>query len=221
MTQPRAVIFDYGNVLCIPQQPSDVEKMAAICRMPVPRFAELYWRFRLAYDRAELNGDAYWGSVMREEGRTLSPDEVAQLIQLDGASWARPNPATLRGVERLRAAGVPLAILSNMPPEIKGYILEHCGWLSAFQYLVFSCDVALVKPDPAIYEECLKKLKLAPHEVLFLDDRPENVQAAAKLGIYSAVFDTAENAFAWMSQHLDFPSFVSTEKEPGLPAKCP
>ncbi len=217
----RAVIFDYGNVLCLPQQPSDVEKMAAICRMPIPRFVERYWQFRLAYDRAELDGNSYWTSVVREEGRALSPDEVTRLIQLDGASWARPNPATLRGVERLHAAGIPLAILSNMPPEVKGYILEHCGWLSVFQHLIFSCDVGLAKPDPAIYRECLKKLKLAPSEALFLDDKPENVWAAAKLGIQGVVFDTAEKAFAWISQHLDFASFVFPEKEPGLPANHP
>lgn len=219
IARPRAVIFDYGNVLCVPQQPSDVEKMAAVCHMPVPRFAELYWRFRLAYDRAELDGDSYWSSVIREESRALSPDEIARLIQLDGASWARPNQATLRGVERLRAAGIPMAVLSNMPLEVKDYILEHCRWLSAFQHLVFSCDVRLVKPDPAIYQECLKKLKLAPGEVLFLDDKPENVQAAVELGIHGTVFDAAENALEWMSQRLDLPPLVSTEAEPSLPAK--
>jgi putative hydrolase of the HAD superfamily len=124
-------------------------------------------------------------------------------------------------VERLHAAGIPLAILSNMPPEVKGYILEHCSWLSVFQHLIFSCDVGLAKPDPAIYRECLKKLKLAPSEALFLDDKPENVWAAAKLGIQGVVFDTAEKAFTWISQCLELPALVATEAEPNLPAQSP
>src|SRR5271165_1521505 len=113
--QVRGVIFDYGNVLCHPQRPSDHESMAEICGIPLARFRELYWRFRAAYDRADLSGESYWVAVAGEENRALERTQIARLIELDTASWARENDDAVAWARQLRDAGFPLALLSNMP----------------------------------------------------------------------------------------------------------
>ena len=192
----RAVIFDYGNVLCQPQTAASVERLAAVCAMQLSRFSELYWRSRLAYDRADLSAGAYWSAVLEAGGRTLSPGQLRQLIAIDGHSWARPNVAAIRWVRQLRQAGLRLAVLSNMPLEIRQYIVSHCAWLSCFHHLTFSCDVGRAKPEAEIYQECLRSLDLPPEETLFLDDRSENVEAAVGLGLHGLVFDTTENTLA-------------------------
>jgi len=51
-----AVVFDYGNVLCLEQSSSDMERMARICRVPATRFSEGYWGLRASYDRGDLSG---------------------------------------------------------------------------------------------------------------------------------------------------------------------
>ena len=56
----RGVIFDYGNVICHTQKPSDLEAMAQVCGIAMPRFRELYWKFRVPYDRGDLTAEAYW-----------------------------------------------------------------------------------------------------------------------------------------------------------------
>ena len=76
----RGVIFDYGNVLCYKQRPSDVDSMAQVCGIAVPRFQQLYWRFRMAYDRADLTAQTYWQAVAGEEEIALSPEQLARLI---------------------------------------------------------------------------------------------------------------------------------------------
>ncbi len=83
----EAVVFDYGNVLCLPQQNSDVNSMASLSGIAVPRFKELYWRFRQSYDRGHLKGNAYWNSIAREEGRQFSDEAIAELILLDKRGW--------------------------------------------------------------------------------------------------------------------------------------
>lgn len=201
----QGVVFDYGNVLCTPQLPADRELMAETCGMKLPRFEELYWRFRLAYDRHDLNGDSYWSAIAEAEGRTLSRQKIAKLVLLDSQSWARPNEPVLRWAEELRRAGFRLAVLSNMPFEISRYLLENCPRLAAFHHLIFSCDEGSAKPEPAIYLKCLAALELQPEEVLFLDDRLENVQAASMLGVHSVVFDTFEHASALIAGRFDLP----------------
>lgn len=75
-----------------------------------------------------------------------------------------------------------MALLSNMPhPEADAY--EQLPWTVPFERLFFSCRLGLVKPDPAIYELVLTELGARPADVVFVDDRVENIESAALLGI--------------------------------------
>jgi hypothetical protein len=42
----QAVVFDYGNVLCLEQTLEDMKAMALVCGIPHGRFSELYWNLR-------------------------------------------------------------------------------------------------------------------------------------------------------------------------------
>jgi putative hydrolase of the HAD superfamily len=201
----RAVIFDYGNVLCFPQTQADVQRMVEICGMSLPRFTELYWRYRLAYDRADLNRETYWATVAREDERTFSPEQVDQVVEIDCTGWARINPAAMQWVQQLRQANLQLALLSNMPAEISHYLTANHKWPSLFHHLVFSCDLRRTKPEPEAYQVCLEKLQVAASEALFLDDRPENVEAAKKLGIHGVVFDGLDRTAQTVARHYNVP----------------
>jgi len=216
----RGVIFDYGNVLCHMQQPSDLEAMAQICGIATPRLQELYWKFRLPYDRGDLTAQAYWQAVAGEAGLVFSQEQIAKLIWLDTQGWARPNEKTIKWAGQLRRAGLRLALLSNMPRDLSQYLVANGGWVPYFHHLTFSCDVRMVKPDPAIYQACLKSLEVAPEEVLFLDDLAPNIEAAEKLGIHSVLFDTIELTAARVGERFDLPlpDFLA-EPEPSALAK--
>src|SRR5690606_18358965 len=51
-----------------------------------------------------------------------------------------------------------------------------------------SYEVALAKPEPEIYRLTLNRLGVLPGDTLFVDDRPENIEAAAALGIRTLPF---------------------------------
>lgn len=185
----RAVVFDYGNVLCESQQPSDVQAMAEVCGLSIDEFESLYWPPRLAYDRADLDGKAFWSPLLRKGQREITPSALEKLIELDAESWGRPNTAVLDWVKQLKEAGLKLAVLSNMPAEIGRYLTANRKWLQLFPQLVFSYELRMVKPEAEIYQKTLSLLELPAHEVLFLDDRPENVAGAHKAGIHALVFE--------------------------------
>ncbi len=201
----RGVIFDYGNVICHPQLPSDMESMARVAGIPLERFRELYWKFRLPYDRADLSGEAYWQTVAREEQMHFSSRQIAELTELDTQGWARPNLETVKWLEHLHLAGLRLGLLSNMPSDLSRHLVSNGGWVRFFHHLTFSCDVRLAKPDPAIYAACLKPLGLRPEEVLFLDDLIPNIEAAKKIGLHGELFDTFERTTARLQKRFNLP----------------
>jgi|HubBroStandDraft_6_1064221.scaffolds.fasta_scaffold132200_2 FMN phosphatase YigB (HAD superfamily) len=74
-----------------------------------------------------------------------------------------------------------------------------------------------MKPDPRIYNTCLAEMKLKPGEVLFLDDRPDNVDAASALGIHSLLFDTVEST-SRRAKRFDLPSLPDAPLKASRPA---
>jgi len=189
------VLFDYGGVICRPQPEADVALLAAAAGGTVQDFSEGYWAHRLDYDRAELNSVTYWQKVGAGVGRTYSAAEIAKLTRLDIASWVHLQPETVTLIEDLAAAGHRLALLSNAPAEVADAVAA-LPVAAYFEHCTFSCYLPAAKPGPECYQAVLALLGASPAEVVFLDDRPENVAGAEALGIGSVRFTGAGQARA-------------------------
>lgn len=201
---PKAVIFDYGNVLCQSQPVADTQALANILELPVPQFTELYWQFRIEYDAASLDPIAYWKSVARAGSRSLTLAQISTLTEIDSRSWSHAAPVMPQWARDLQAAGLRTALLSNMPFPVRDYILR-CAWLPDFDVRVFSCEAGLCKPEPEIYRNCLGKLGVQPSEVLFLDDREPNIRAAEALGWHAVLFTDPAGAAREIEQRFSLP----------------
>lgn len=193
------VVFDYGNVLSYSQPPEAVELLAAAAGASVPEFTVAYWRYRLGYDRAELDGPGYWRRVGATLGRSYSAAEVAELTRLDIESWLYLNPAAVALAGAVAAAGYPLALLSNAPAEVAEAVAA-LDLAAMFQHCLFSCFLRTVKPEPASYRAVLGRLAARPDDVVFIDDRPENVAGAAALGLRTVLFTGASAAAAGLAR---------------------
>ena len=73
---------------------------------------------------------------------------------------------------------------------------------SNFGHLLFSCELKLAKPDPECYAHALARLGASAEEVIFIDDRSENVTAAAALGLQSLHFGSPGEVRAAIARHL-------------------
>jgi putative hydrolase of the HAD superfamily len=188
----RAVVFDYGMVLT---GPPDAEAHAALVRitgLPVERFESIYWADRHSYDEGKLTGIAFWQKFLREAG--LPPDQkmVEELNLWDARMWTTENPAMLAWQVELKKCGLLTGILSNMGDNVLDNMKRTFDWLPRFDVLVWSYQLLMAKPDPAIYRHLLKELGTRPEETLFLDDRPVNVEAALAMGMKALEFSTVE-----------------------------
>ena len=202
----RAVIFDYGLVLSGPPEPAARERLLEISGLSPEIFDAHYWKYRLDYDRGTLNGHTYWPTIARDTGVSLSPEQIEALIEQDVLLWATVDPVMLAWVDRVRASGMKIAILSNMGEDLLAYMRDNFRWLDRFHHLTWSCELNLIKPMAAIYEHTLEQLNVGADEALFLDDRAENVEGARAVGLHALLFRGVQNLQAdlaregWTSQ---------------------
>jgi len=188
----RAVVFDYGMVLTGPQDPGAHAALLRITGLPLERFEPLYWADRHAYDEGKLTGMAFWQKLIREAGLDLPAEAADELNLWDARMWTTENPAMLAWQLALKQRGILTAILSNMGDNVLENMQRTFDWLPRFDVLVWSYQLRMAKPDPAIYHYVLNKLGTQPAETLFLDDRPVNVEAALALGIQAILFSTVD-----------------------------
>jgi putative hydrolase of the HAD superfamily len=79
-----------------------------------------------------------------------------------------------------------IGVLSNIVTSIFDRIMT--SELDLFDILFISSELRLVKPDLRIYQVAIEKSGVEPSEILFIDDRAENIEAAQKLGINGIVY---------------------------------
>jgi putative hydrolase of the HAD superfamily len=189
----RAVIFDYGMVLTGPPDPAAHAELVRITGLPAEKLDALYWADRNAFDAGELNGRTYWQGLAKKAGLMLGPAAIEELIHWDARLWMALNPPMLAWAAALKARGLRTAILSNMSDTVLQAMEQEFDWLTRFDVLVWSYQLGIVKPDPAIYRHTLAELGTRPDETLFIDDKRPNVEAARALGIHAIQYSSVED----------------------------
>ena len=188
----RAVVFDYGIVLTGPPDAASWANLLRISDLPEERFHSLYWADRAAYDEGKLTGITFWQKFLRAAKMPHNQETVEELNLWDTRLWTTQNPAMVAWQLALKQHGLLTAILSNMGDSVLANIEREFDWIHRFDVLVWSFQLGIAKPDPAIYRHMLAKLNVQPEEILFIDDKRENVDAARELGIQAIEFSSVE-----------------------------
>jgi 2-haloacid dehalogenase len=121
--------------------------------------------------------------------------ELVPLLEYFAGHW----PTFVRGaigpsvrlLERLRAARVPLYGLTNWPQATyppRGPEFEFLDW---FEGVVVSGAEGVRKPGVAIFERTIERFALDPRATVYVDDHPGNVETAAHLGFRAHRFESA------------------------------
>lgn len=186
----RAVVFDYGMVLTGPQDPEAYAALLRITGLPIEKFEPLYWADRHAYDEGKLTGLEFWQKLLREAGISDPGGVVEELNLWDARMWTTQNPVMIEWQMKLKERGILTAILSNMGDNVLENMKREFDWLARFDVLVWSYQLRMAKPEPAIYQHVLNELGTRAEETLFLDDRPVNVEAARALGMPAIQFSS-------------------------------
>ena len=186
------VVWDFGGVLF------RWDPAALLARtLPLRITAELsaqHWKeqFFLSY-RGE------WGEFDR--GVTTVSEMVPRISRRTGLSEAevravvdavpdelQPIDDSVRLLGALRERGHRLHYLSNMPAPLVDHLSHRHAFLALFDSGIYSSHVKLTKPDPAIFTLAQQRFGGAPADTLFIDDHPENIEAALRHGWQARLF---------------------------------
>jgi len=189
----QAVLFDYGKVLTNAEDPAAWAGMLTLTGLPEQRFQDAYWAYRHDYDRHTLSAFPYWRAVAAHAGTAFSDAQINRLIELDVDLWTNMNARMVAFAQRLQHAGIRTGILSNIGDAMARGIVARLPWLAGFYHCTWSYALGLAKPEPAIYLKTAEALDTAPAGILFVDDREENVAAAAALGFQTIRFTDYES----------------------------
>ncbi|HKJ27111.1 MAG TPA: HAD family phosphatase [Anaerolineales bacterium] len=95
------------------------------------------------------------------------------------------------------------AILSNYGKILRKQVEQEWQIGDAFDHLIISAEVGVMKPDPAIFQIALEKIGCQPQEAVFLDDVLENIKAAQAVGLHAIWFKSPEQALAELHNLLN------------------
>lgn len=146
-----------------------------------------------AFERGELDEAAYWKHYTAV-GISANP-EVFHRVRREGIDWLPGMRALLDDL----AGVVVRTTASNYPVWVEQLAEDHLQ--GRFEQIVASCHLGVRKPDPAFYERLLGRLGLEAGQVLFVDDREENVAGAETAGLRSHRFVDATVLRRWIQSH--------------------
>jgi putative hydrolase of the HAD superfamily len=178
----RVLVFDYGEVISRSPSEHDQAELLGIAGVPAEPFWASYWSHRDALDRGDLGITEYWTTIAGEVDATWSAATLQQLWAADFRSWISVEPGTIELLAELHAGGTRLALLSNAGFDFAGpFRFSPMG--KYFERIFVSAELNALKPEPGIYLEAAAELGINPAQMVFIDNKSVNTEAAAALGI--------------------------------------
>jgi glucose-1-phosphatase len=191
----RVVVFDLGNVLIDNHFDRFYGMMSESCGCPADRIQkELEGEIMIQLETGKISMNDYVAHCKREFKLGWEKDVWAERYRSSYSVNSEGNKIR----NHLLSQKVPVAILSNLAEYHMNAVLKGCpevlrGNLRNF----YSYEIGLHKPDARIYEFVCSELKMKPSDVLFLDDRIENVQGAQQVGMKALQFLPQNYAEIW------------------------
>lgn len=113
----------------------------------------------------------------------------------------RPYNDVLEVVQSLRAGGTRCYVASNQQTQRAMFMSTKLGYSATFDGELYSCKLGAAKPSELYFELALEAVGVEASSTLFIDDRPENVAGAQRVGLPSFVFDGRSGASV-LESHL-------------------
>jgi putative hydrolase of the HAD superfamily len=131
-----------------------------------------------AFEEGKTTLDQYLDRTIFYQAQKFNKEEFKSYM----FSLSRPKPEVLEFARGL-AAKYLMATINNESREMNVYRIKQFGLAQIFDLFVSSCYVGMRKPDEKIYRVALDLIQKTPDECCFIDDRPANIEGAAKVGM--------------------------------------
>ena len=185
--------FDMGNVLLFFSHQRMAAQMAAVVGVTPERAWQILFDGDLGtrHEEGRLSEDQFYDEFCRTAGVANQPAIDRTALELASNDIFRLNAPMVALVGRLNAGGYRAGVLSNTNRGHWRFVSGRFSYLSTmFQVHALSFDSHAMKPARQIYLDAARLAGVAPADIFFTDDRPENVAGAKDAGFDSVLFTT-------------------------------
>jgi glucose-1-phosphatase len=182
----EAILFDLGKVIIDFNFEAGLQALQAYCPSSREKLEDALWdkNWIRRYERGEISTADFHSHLCRSAGLRM---ELSKFCE----TWSSVFLPDLIVSEQLLATlkkRYPLILVSNTNEVHAEYIRSNYRIFDYFDHLIFSHEVGSLKPDTKIFKHAISKAGHSPERLFFIDDREENILAAANLGIRAHQF---------------------------------
>jgi FMN phosphatase YigB (HAD superfamily) len=192
----KVLILDFGNVVGFFDHRRACARLAALGTNGVTADEVFVRIFRTSlepdYDSGRLTTPEFLAAVRQVLGSTASDAAL-------GDAWSDifwPNEDVVARLPAARRVASRILLASNTNElHFQRIAAEFAAPLASIDEAVLSFRVGACKPAPVFFERCLSAAGADPGDCIYVDDRPEYVEAARRAGMTGFVY-TAATRFA-------------------------
>ncbi len=198
------IYFDLGNVLLHFDHAIASRKLSALASITEKEVHDLLFASGLQneYETGLFSSEALVQRLSEAVGQPLPATETLQAV----ADIFWPNDDILPCLNYVRDRNLPTGLLSNTCDahwkwiRSKRYSMVE-GW---FDFHILSFEVGAMKPSSKIYLHATEMAKTAPENILFIDDRMDNIVGAQQAGWQTIHFVGAEQLLTQLKHLLPY-----------------
>ena len=197
----RAVFWDLGGVLVRTEDHTTREYLAIRLGMSRTELENLVFAGDSGHraQLGEINAEQHWQNL----GSILGL-EIEEMTGFQQDFWGGDRLDTAL-IEYIRALHThhKIGLISNAFSDLRHMITNVWNIEDAFDDMTISSEVGIRKPDPHIFQIALERLDVQPHESIFIDDFPHNVDGARNINMRAIHFQTRDQTLSELENLLN------------------
>ena len=199
-TERRWVIFDLGKVLLDFDFAIAAKALARYSPQEEEQILESINQSPLlhTFERGDWSEAQFFQKLSVECRLEASLEELKKGF----AEIFTPVPSMVEFMESLKERGIPVMVFSNTNVTAVDYIRAAFPFFERFDAYCLSYEHGCMKPDTTLYGVAQVMTRCTPGNLLFLDDRAENVNAARQMGWNAIHHQTPEETIQSVNQWL-------------------
>jgi epoxide hydrolase-like predicted phosphatase len=196
----KAVFFDLGGVIVRTEFQAPREHLAERLGMEYEDLVKLVFDSpsSIRASHGEISDKEHWAEVTKRLRRPAAETENIREEFFAGDVVDREILEFLRSLRPDYFVG----LISNAWPDLRDYIARQ-KFDDAFDNMVISGEVGVIKPEARIYQIGLEQAGVSPKEAVFVDDLAENIEGCQAVGMHGIHFRDPQQAMGELKNLLD------------------
>ncbi len=211
----KVVFFDIGNVLLRGERAQTSRILMQYCDKSESEISAAMEsgtsKDKLLYEKGLLSNEEFFQKIKDKLGLSMDYETFARAY----TEKFTPIEENVKILRQLKAAGYKIGVISEIGRMSKDYVRsKYADIFGMADWFLASCDLRMMKDDPAIFDKALEVSGFPAGEAVFIDDFEKNVGVAAMRGITGVQFVPGQtDLFASLKNILSQPHLEMRKAE--------